>query len=185
MRAKSETLIRDLSEMTRNHLERITALRALSEQELNHRSAPDRWSALECIEHLARYEDFYLPELDKRIKAKKHSASTEFTSGWLGEYFAKSMMPKEKLNKMKTFTNMNPQGSALDKGTLDRFEHQLREMLTRLQDARKVNLNRTKTSISISNFIKLRLGDTFRVVIYHNERHMLQAERAVASARAK
>ncbi|MEO9077333.1 MAG: DinB family protein, partial [Gelidibacter sp.] len=33
------------------------------------------------------------------------------------------------------------------------------------------------TAISISNLIKLKVGDTFRVVVYHNERHLVQANR--------
>ncbi|RXM56703.1 hypothetical protein BOQ60_25350, partial [Chryseobacterium sp. CH1] len=31
-----------------------------------------------------------------------------------------------------------------------------------------IDLEKTKTSISISKLIKLKLGDTFRFVIYHN-----------------
>ena len=42
--------------------------------------------------------------------------------------------------------------------------------------------DKTKTAISISKLIKLRLGDTFRVLIYHNERHIKQAERAIKEA---
>jgi uncharacterized damage-inducible protein DinB len=44
-----------------------------------------------------------------------------------------------------------------------------------LQSAREVDLNRTKTAISITKLITLKLGDTFRFVITHNERHMAQA----------
>ena len=38
------------------------------------------------------------------------------------------------------------------------------------------NLTKVKTSITISNWIKLRLGDTFRFVIHHNLRHVVQAK---------
>jgi len=41
----------------------------------------------------------------------------------------------------------------------------------------KVDIGKTKTAISISKWIKLKLGDTLRVVIYHNQRHMAQAKR--------
>ena len=41
----------------------------------------------------------------------------------------------------------------------------------------KIDLNKTKTAISISKLIKLKIGDTFRVVVYHNERHLIQAEK--------
>jgi hypothetical protein len=55
-------------------------------------------------------------------------------------------------------------------------------MLELLEAARTVDLTRTKTGISITNLIKLRLGDTLRVVVYHNWRHIEQAQRAIQSA---
>ncbi|MGB3549023.1 MAG: hypothetical protein WBA17_18760 [Saprospiraceae bacterium] len=39
-------------------------------------------------------------------------------------------------------------------------------------------MNRTKTAVSITKLIRLRLGDTLRVVVYHNQRHVAQALRA-------
>ena len=56
-----------------------------------------------------------------------------------------------------------------------RLVNQQKRMLDLLDQSRKVNLNKIKTGITIANWIKLRLGDTFRVVIYHNQRHIVQA----------
>ncbi len=46
-----------------------------------------------------------------------------------------------------------------------------------LEQSRDTNLTKIKTSISISKWIKLRLGDTFRIVIYHNLRHITQVKK--------
>src|SRR5690606_11364077 len=102
-----------------------------------------------------------------------------FKSGVLGGYFAKSMLPKEKLNKMKTFKDKDPMGSKLDKTSIDRFISQQAQILNLLDKSREIDLNKTKTAISISKLIKLKIGDTFRVVIYHNERHIVQANKIV------
>ncbi len=175
----NEQLISDLLERTRKNMNAAEGLLQLSDEELNKRPHAEAWSALECIEHLNRYGDFYLPEITQRIfNPRQVSDQHVFKSGWLGNYFAKSMLPKEQLNKMKTFTNMNPGGSDLDKSALEKFIHQQKRMLDLLNKSRTVDMNRTRTSISISNVIKLKLGDTFRVVIYHNDRHILQAQRA-------
>ena len=138
---------------------------------------------LECIEHLNLYGDFYLPEIENRIRQSKYPATSNFKSGWLGNYFAKSMLPREKLNKMKTFKDKNPLGSQLDKSTLDRFTQQQKKTLDLLDKARKVSLNHTKTSVSISKWITLKLGDTFRVVIYHNQRHLVQAANVLKASK--
>ena len=80
---------------------------------------------------------------------------------------------------MKTFNDKNPIGSKLDKLTIERFILQQKEMLNLLEKSKKIDLNKTKTAISISKFIKLKIGDTLRVVIYHNERHLVQANKVL------
>lgn len=173
----SEKLIQDLIERTRIIINKAEDYSTLSSEELNWRNKKDSWSILECFDHLNLYGDFYIPEINKRIKSSKTQPQKNFKSGVLGNYFAKSMLPKEKLNKMKTFNDKNPMGSRLDKTTIDRFISQQVKILNLLDNAREIDLNKTRTSISISKLIKLKIGDTFRVVVYHNERHFVQAEK--------
>lgn len=180
MKIRSEELIQDLIERTRQNINRAELLRTKADDALNYKSAHQSWSALECLEHLNLYGRFYLPEITKHINETPHPKETDFKSGLLGNYFANSLLPKEKLNKMNTFKSMNPLNSKLDRSVIDNFLDQQIQMLELLDKARHVSLNKTKTGISISRFIKLKLGDTFRVVIYHNQRHMEQAERALA-----
>lgn len=179
MRIPSAQLISDLTALTLENLNGVRSFRLRTEEELNRRASAKSWSALECIEHLNRYGDFYLPEIEKRIKHARSPSEKEFKSGMLGNYFAKSMMPKEQLNKMKTFNNMNPLNCTLDKGILDHFIDQQHQLLELLKRSEAVSLNKVKTAISISKWITLKLGDTLRVVIYHNQRHIRQAERAL------
>lgn len=177
----SDLLINDLSKRTYAVIEKAELWLDLSDAQLNFKPAADSWSLLECIEHLNRYGRFYLPEIEQRIQGSSH-ASDDFKSGWLGDYFAKSMLPKEKLNKMKTFKVMDPAGSSLSRSVIQEFLDQQKQMLQLLRKSSKISLTKTKTSISISPLIKLRLGDTFRVVVYHNERHLVQAEKALNKA---
>ncbi|MGB0929892.1 MAG: DinB family protein [Chitinophagales bacterium] len=178
MKATNEVLIEDLMDRTKGVLNEANLFLQIEPEGLNWKASEKEWSILECIEHLNRYGDFYLPEITQRIAAaSKKEGNMVFKSGLLGNYFAKGMLPKEKLNKMNTFKSMNPSGSQLDKSTLEKFINQQKQMLDLLQQARNIDLNKTKTSISISTLIKLKLGDTFRVVIYHNQRHIVQANK--------
>lgn len=179
MTANSETLIAELIEQTRGTLNQAEQLRQLSNELLNRKENEASWSVLECVEHLARYGDYYMPELDNRIAASKKASNPSFKSGVLGNYFVNLMLPKEKPKKMKTMKEMNPLGSQLDVAVIDRFIEQQHKTLALLDQARKVDLTRTKTSVSISKLIKLRLGDTLRFLVAHNQRHMMQAERTV------
>ncbi|WP_294676943.1 DinB family protein [uncultured Fluviicola sp.] len=197
MKVQTEVLITDLMNRTKQLILEAEALKEKSEEQLNYKQHSESWSVLECLEHLNLYGRFYLPEIEKRIAAfplrracpdrnssggtegedVKHCFDPVFKSGWLGNYFANSMLPKQKLNNMKTFKNMNPLNSKLDKKVIDEFISQQEQMLRLLEESRKISLNKTRTAISISKLIKLKLGDTFRFVIYHNQRHMVQAQR--------
>jgi len=181
MTISTDNLINELIDLTHEHLAFAESLLLKSDSELNKRLTNESWSVLECLEHLNLYGNFYLPEIKNRIETSTTKATTEFKSGWLGNYFAQSMLPKEKLNKMKAFKSMNPIHSSLSKTTtVNVFIDQQKQLLDLLNSARLVNLNKVKTSISITTLIKLKLGDTFRFFIYHNKRHVVQAKKVLA-----
>ncbi|UJH90385.1 DinB family protein [Antarcticibacterium sp. 1MA-6-2] len=182
MKTNTENLITDLIERTRQNLNQAEMLKEHHEKELNFKPDAQSWSVLECIAHLNFYGDYYLPEIERRISQSRFPSEENFKAGLLGNYFAIIMLPGEKMKKMKTLKSTNPNGSKLNKKTLESFIFQQKKMLELLGKARKVSLNKTKTSISIASFIKLKLGDTFRVVIYHNDRHLQQAQRVLANA---
>ncbi|GAB3425382.1 DinB family protein [Niabella aquatica] len=181
MKLPTIQLLGDLKAITQRHCEILQHLQSMPDADLEHRPHAQGWNALECTEHLNRYAAFYHPEIEKRINQAGTKPDTIFKSGWLGNYFAKMMWPKERLNKMKTFRSMNPAHEHINRQTLTKFESRLQQLLQLLDQAATINLNKTRTSISISPFIKLKIGDTFRVVIYHNERHLQQALEAAGN----
>lgn len=185
MRISTLKLISELKNITQENIQFGETLLDKNESELNFRRSKESWSILECLEHLNRYGNFYIPEIDNRISKSKFPPKTEFSSGLLGNYFAKSMLPKEKLNKMKTFKIMNPIHSKLDKNVVTEFINQQNQLLDLMEKSDQINLEKTKTSISISKLIKLKLGDTFRFVIYHNLRHINQAKNILNSTSSK
>lgn len=172
-------LIQDLENRVKESIEEVSKWQLKEQNLLNHKPTPQSWSALECLEHLNRYGDFYIPEIRKRLNSATKEQTSTFKSTWLGNYFALSLLPKEKLNKMKTFKSMNPTGSQLNSSVITIFLKQQNELLELLELAKTVTLNKVRTNISISKWIKLKCGDTFRVVIYHNQRHIVQAKRAI------
>jgi len=178
MKFKTDELIAELIAKTRININKVAKFRELSEEELNYKENAEKWSVLECIEHLNLYGDFYNPEIRKCIETSNLKPSKIFKSGLIGNYFVNTMQPKKKLNKMKTFNDKNPIGSKLSVKMIDRFIAQQKDFLDLIEMSKNINLTKTKTPISISKLIKLRLGDTFRFLIAHIERHLIQAENA-------
>jgi hypothetical protein len=97
----------------------------------------------------------------------------------IGNYFAGLMQPKSDgtVKKMKSPKDKTADVPKLSKATIERFLKQQDYLLQLLEMAGKVDLTKTKTAISISKIVRLRLGDTFRFYVYHIERHIAQAEK--------
>ena len=173
---QSEKLIATLIEQTKQIISQSELLLNCDSKDLTWKKDADSWSILECLEHLNLYGDFYLAEIENKIKNSSSKNDAEFKSGFLGNYFAKSMLPKQKLNKMKTFKNKNPLNAKLDKMVIETFISQQIKLLDLLNQSKNISLNKTKTGISISSLIKLKLGDTFQFYINHMIRHMKQID---------
>jgi hypothetical protein len=89
-----------------------------------------------------------------------------------------------KITKMKSPKDKNPIHSELSITTLDRFLRQQEHLLRLLKTAENLDLTTIKVSISLTPYIKLRLGDTLRFFVFHIERHVEQARNIVPSAGA-
>ena len=174
----SEQLIDELTKLTQNLISRVDKFQDLELEQLNFKPTENSWSILECMEHLNLYGKFYIPEIESSIEKTSSKANKTFKSGLLGNYFANSMKPKVQLNKMKTFKDKNPSGSQLDKSVLKELILQQEQLLISLSKAKNVDLNKIKTNITLP-LLKFKLGDTFRFTIYHNERHVVQAEKVL------
>ena len=180
MEIPSKELLAELTHYVNQHIEFGDLLKNKPETLLNQRSNEKSWSALECLEHLNYYGTFYITEIQKRMISSSIPSSEVFKSGYWGNKFAQDMLPKEGMKTMNTFKSKNPIHSKLDKDkVIDTFTQQQKEFLNLLKVAEKKNLTKIKTSLTIP-VLKFRLGDTFRFVIYHNERHVLQAKKAIS-----
>ena len=178
MKLDNNILIDDLLQKIHKATAKVKAFQQLSIDQLRYKK-DNQWSILECLEHLNLYGDFYLVEIENRIiKNKNYPGSKVFHSGLLGNYFANLMEVKEgKVTKMRSPKDKNPANMNLTETTITRFLQQQEQLVKLLQSCRAMDLTRTKSAISLTRLIKLRLGDTLRFFIYHIERHVLQAER--------
>lgn len=178
MKIENNALIDDLLKRTEQSTEKVKQFERLSLDQLRFKNG-NQWSVLECLEHLNLYGDFYLVEIENQIIANRNRPGvTIFQSGLIGNYFAKLMEVKEgKITKMKSPKDKNPASRDLTVTTISRFLKQQQQLVSLLNSCRSIDLTRAKSAISLTRFVKLRLGDTLRFFTYHIERHVLQAER--------
>ena len=177
----SAHLIQTLLEQTRQIINQVESLKYETPATLTWKTNEQSWNILECLEHLNLFGQYYLPEMEHRIKTATAPWEPEFKSGILGNYFAQSMLPKEKLNKMKTFKDKNPINTPLNHSVVETFLEQQFQLINLLNESRKVSLNKVRIPTSISRLLRLKLGDTFQFYVNHIIRHLHQIERIKAS----
>ncbi|MBV7533641.1 DinB family protein [Chitinophaga sp. sic0106] len=150
---------------------------------------PNSWSAIQCLEHLNSYGRFYLPALGKAIEQaviKGTRADPAFRSGLVGGWFTRLMLPDSSGNpksKMQAPKDHQPIIQLSADKVLKEFVEQQVEMESLLVAATRINLEKVKVPTSLSSFIRMSAGDTFAFLIAHMQRHLRQAERAIAAAK--
>jgi hypothetical protein len=148
--------------------------------------AAGKWSVAQVIEHLNSYGRYYLPLIKKSLDSTNFKANAIFTPGWLGNYFTHSMLPKEDgriTHKMKSPKDHRPSPDVDSLSVLNEFLAQEKLLLALLQQARTTDLNKISIPISIAKFIKLKLGDTFRFLVAHHQRHFVQVAHTLEAVR--
>jgi DinB family protein len=179
---KSEDLVNQLQADVRQIMAAAEHLQTADPVKLNYCPTEGSWSVAQVLEHLNAYNRYYLPAIEKSMIHISKDTSAWFVPGFLGNYFTKMMMPKnvyEVKNKMKAMKSYSPgKGLNVESVFKEFFQHQ-NKLLQLLDVARRRNMNTIKIPISISKLIRFKLGDTFRFLIAHEQRHMIQARNAI------
>ncbi|WP_345955922.1 DinB family protein [Mucilaginibacter sp. PAMB04168] len=151
---------------------------------LNTIPQPGKWTIAQVIEHLNTYNDYYLPEIAKALQhypTGSCHANGIFKTGLIGGYLTKMMQPDINGNissKTKAFKKHIPVAELNAKTVLQGFVAGQEQFLLLIRQAHLYDLNKVRIKMSISNLIKLKLGDVLRVLVIHQQRHFIQIREA-------
>lgn len=171
------TLIADLQKDVKYTIQEAERLQQLNENDLLSQPAPAKWSIAQVLEHLNGYNSFYLPVMKMSINKSKSRHAGTFKPGWIGDYFTKLMQPKQDgtlAKKMSAPKEYNYEPDLDCERVLQEFIDGQQLLLMLLDEAKRVDIGKSRIPISISRMIKLKLGDGFRFLIAHQLRHFLQ-----------
>lgn len=179
---KSEDLISKLQADARQLIAAVEHMKQTDIVKLGMRPAEGSWSVAQVLEHLNMYDRYYLPQIEKAVGVVSKDWNAWFVAGFWGDYFTRSMLPTnvyEVKNKMKAMKGYRPDRAVNVEAVLDDFIKNQHKTIQLLETARKRNLNTIKIPITISKFVRLKLGDAFRFLMAHKQRHMIQARNAL------
>lgn len=148
-------------------------------KELNWKKNVDKWSILECLEHLNRYHAYYNTAIKQALAATKtNTTDSEYKNGWFGKMSINMMSPNNP-KKQKAIAKFNPVGSQLTKDTLTQFLDYQQELLVLLDQAKVKNINQRKVPVEFFKLMKMKIGDALTFVVTHEQRHILQAQAVI------
>jgi hypothetical protein len=116
MQLETKALIQELLTLSHQSTKVVTQFKSLPLEDLNFRETENSWSVLQCLEHLNKYGEYYLPEIEKQILNNPiQSEAKPFKSGVLGNYFANLMQVKNgQVKKMKSPKDKAPSNSTIE-----------------------------------------------------------------------
>jgi hypothetical protein len=179
---KSEDLINNLQNDIRQLIAAAESMKSMDKIKLSYPLTNGRWTAIQALEHLNLYNRYYLPAIEKAISEDKSSRSAWFNSGTLGNYFTNSMKPTDVYmvkNKMKTQKSYNPPAALSAEQVISEFLQHQEKLIQLLDAARNRDMNAIRIPITVTKYIKFKLGDTFRFLVAHEQRHAVQARNAI------
>jgi len=175
---KSEELLNSLQQDVRRLIEAAEFLKQADKSKLVYQLNKEKWSVVQALEHLNGYGRFYLPAIEKALAENTDTHSAWFSSGYWGEKFTKSVTPTnvyEIKQKTKTMQKFSFPNSLNVETVVNEFLAQQQTYLRLLEEAKKRDLNVNHVPVTFSKLVKLRLGDAFRFLVAHEQRHMIQA----------
>lgn len=177
MTCATQNLLDELTLNVSNIVKQVQQLQQLDANVLINPPASGKWNVLQVIWHLESYNQYYLAAIHTAMATGAAAQpNARYTAGWLGDYFTRTMQPDAhgKVKGMKAPTNHTPAPAYANRAVLADFLASQQKLLQQLEAARRLNLQNIKVPISIAKWLKIRLGDTFRFLIAHQQRHMLQ-----------
>ncbi len=153
----------------------------LSKQQLNMPEAPDKWSILQCLKHMSIAAQVYVVNIEKVLDRNAPGRNGDvFVSNWKGDMFTRLISPNsngEVRRPIQTFRSMNPIEMLDMDNTLNEFIQVHSRLIELIKLSESYDITRTKVATALGPMVKLRLGDAYRFLLGHAERHMVQLKR--------
>ena len=151
------------------------------EAQLHLPEAPGKWNMLQCLQHLTLATRVYTENVKEALSTDNLApASPEYKGHWKGRMFAKMNAPKpggEIPMKVKTFKTMEPPPQLDSREVIDAFFAEHEYMIELINESRAINIDKVKVATALGSLVKLRLGEAYRFLLAHTQRHIVQLQR--------
>ena len=156
-----------------------------SDRQLCWKPAPDRWSIIECLQHLNLAERFYIRNIQHKVDkfGLPQLIPTDQTleSDWIGKIMFYAVDPQVKIKlPAPGIIRPRPVDELMPREVIRQFTELQNLLHTLINKAVYLDWNQEKVMTLFGNWLKIRLGDALLMLVAHTERHINQAMRVKA-----
>ncbi len=164
------------------------AVRKIQEKDLRAKPAADKWSVIECIEHLNLTFAHYIPEINYGFSKMVNHQNTgpKYSVGMFAGMMINGLKPKKdgKIGmKMKTFKITTPGKTLNTREVLDNFQDGFDQLKSFYEKASDWQLKKVKVVSLVGKVLTFKLGDAFLFLLAHQERHFQQMQHVINTLR--
>ena len=159
--------------------EALASFGELTATQLNWKPGADQWSVAQCFEHLLTANAAFLPTFEKVLSGEKKTTFWE-SLPWLPAFWGKMLIKAvapEATRKLKAPKIFHPSSSGVDGAIIRRFIDQQNQVIRYMKGTEDLNLEKITISSPVTHLITYSLMDAYRIIINHEQRHLLQARR--------
>ena len=155
----------------------------LSDEQLSWAADEKSWSVGHCLYHIWLTNDKYLVEVLNTLKEGQHAApdKQDYEPNGIGRRFIAKIGPSGGPN-VPVPKSLKPDKKKVPQEIRQLVMEQLTAFDEFVQESHRVDMMKTKLRSPVMPLVKLQLGDVFKALAEHNERHLRQAERVMRTA---
>ena len=156
--------------------------KSLRPDQLNWNPQPGAWSIGQCLDHLYRGNEVYLPAIAGALQSKPHATTPEIRLGWFSRFFIRNYIAAnpggtraKAPSKVVPATTVSPDILAL----FLRSNQAARDLVIR---AAAYDVNAIRFKNPFVPLLRFTVGTGLEITAKHEGRHLLQAENVKADA---
>jgi hypothetical protein len=156
---------------------------SLSPAQLNWKRSADEWSIGQCFEHLILTNRPYFPVIETIIAGRQQRKLWErmpVLPSLFGKLILGAVRP-ESTRKVKARPAFTPAASEVDGQIIGQFARHQEELARLMKSTEALDLKKIIITSAVSPVAVYSLLDGYRILVTHERRHFLQAERVMGA----
>jgi len=145
-----------------------------SKEQMDFRSAPDKWSANECLQHIIVFNELYIKQFKEIVAGTHKNPFFAPFSRNVGRTLVEAATPGSEPSK--TYGLYEPSNYDLeDSSVAQAFNLHLQQLSQVISSLGNIHIRKIKLRSPSSSKLKFTLEDGLKLIVMHTERHMIQA----------